>query len=63
LQFPRKDNAGAEETMKAAMIFLAGAALVCAPAPARAADYPSKIVMRVFSSTMPMALTLAPGRV
>jgi tripartite-type tricarboxylate transporter receptor subunit TctC len=28
--------------MKAAMIFLAGAALVCAPAPARAADYPSK---------------------
>jgi tripartite-type tricarboxylate transporter receptor subunit TctC len=42
LQFPRKDNAGAEETMKAAMIFLAGAAFVCAPAPARAADYPSK---------------------
>ena len=28
--------------MKAAMIFLASAALVCAPAPARAADYPSK---------------------
>src|SRR5438128_2885681 len=28
--------------MKAAMIFLAGAALVCVPAPACAADYPSK---------------------
>jgi tripartite-type tricarboxylate transporter receptor subunit TctC len=28
--------------MKAAMIFLAGAALVCVPAPARTADYPSK---------------------
>src|ERR1700741_947579 len=30
--------------MKAAMIFLAGAAFVCAPAPARAADYPTKPV-------------------
>jgi hypothetical protein len=44
LQFPRKDKAAAEETMKAAMVFLASAALVCAPPLARAADYPSKPV-------------------
>src|SRR5262249_13365062 len=37
-----KDNAGAEETMKVAMVVLASAALVCAPAPAHATDYPSK---------------------
>src|SRR5262245_55825593 len=44
LQFPRKDKAAAEETMKAAMVFLASAALVCASPLARAADYPSKPV-------------------
>src|SRR5215475_13553157 len=42
LQFPRKDKAAAEETMKAAMVFLASAALVYASPLARAADYPSK---------------------
>src|SRR5262249_21533705 len=42
LQFPRKDKAAAEETMKAAMVFLASAALVYASPLPRAADYPSK---------------------
>ena len=38
----RGSEAGAEETMKAAMVFLASVALVCASPFARAADYPSK---------------------
>ena len=33
--------------MKAAMVFLASAALVCAPALARAADYPSNPIISV----------------
>src|SRR5262245_26267202 len=41
---PRKDDTAAEETMKAAMVFLASAALVCASPLAHAADYPSKPV-------------------
>src|SRR5262249_36555845 len=38
----RGSEAGAEETMKAAMVFLAGVALVFAAPLARAADYPSR---------------------